>query len=112
MAVPTPGRRVRGSTTGRPVMALLDLLGRRWTLRILWELRKETLTFRQLQETCDQLSPSVLNKRLAELREAQFVELGDNGYRLSSLGADLLSQLLPLKQFATRWATVVEKAKT
>ena len=30
---------VRGSRTGRPIMALLDLLGRRWTLRILWELR-------------------------------------------------------------------------
>ena len=30
---------VRGSRTGRPVMALLDLLGRRWTLRIVWELR-------------------------------------------------------------------------
>ena len=29
---------VRGSRTGRRIMALLDLLGRRWTLRILWEL--------------------------------------------------------------------------
>ena len=34
-----PGRPVRGSRTGRPVMALLDLLGRRWTLRVLSELR-------------------------------------------------------------------------
>ena len=34
-------RAVRGSRTGRPVMALLDLLGRRWSLRIIWELRED-----------------------------------------------------------------------
>jgi len=41
---PLPGRAVRGSRSGRPVMALLDLLdllGRRWTLRLLWELHGE-----------------------------------------------------------------------
>jgi DNA-binding HxlR family transcriptional regulator len=36
---PRPGTKVRGSSGGRPIMALLDLLGRRWALRILWELR-------------------------------------------------------------------------
>ena len=39
MTTPLPRRRVRGSATGRPIMALLDLLGRRMTGRILWELR-------------------------------------------------------------------------
>ena len=47
-------------------MALLDLLGRRWALRILWELRDETLTFRELRGACDTMSPTVLNQRLAE----------------------------------------------
>ena len=42
-------KRVRGSTTGRPIMALLDLLGRRWTLRIVWELREEPKRFRELR---------------------------------------------------------------
>ena len=54
-------------------MALLDLLGRRWALRILWELRDEPLRFRELQQACDGLSPSVLNTRLGELREAGIV---------------------------------------
>ena len=41
---------VRGSRTGRPIMALLDLLGRRWTLRIIWELREDrALTSRALR---------------------------------------------------------------
>jgi hypothetical protein len=47
---PRPGRPVLGSTTGRPVMAALDLFGRRWTLRVLWELRDGAVGFRLLQQ--------------------------------------------------------------
>ena len=73
-STPMPGQRVRGSQTGRPIMALLDLLGRRWTLRILWELRAASRTFRELQAACDGASPSVLNTRLKELRQANLVQ--------------------------------------
>ena len=102
---PLPGRPVRGSATGRPIMALLDLLGRRWTLRVLWELRREALTFRALRARCDAMSPSVLNQRLAELRESGLVESDpDGGYRLAVSGRDLLRALAPLQAWATRWA--------
>jgi DNA-binding HxlR family transcriptional regulator len=101
---PKPGRKVRGSRTGRPVMALLDLLGRRWTLRVLWELRQEALTFRALQERCDAVSPSVLNQRLAELRDGGIVELHDAGYGLTPEGRRLLEDLAPLDAWARRWA--------
>lgn len=102
---PHPGRRVRGSTTGRPVMVLLDLLGRRWVLRILWELRDRPLNFRELQAACGGLSPSVLNSRLAELRETLIVELlPDEGYALTKLGRELLSQLTPLAVWSEKWA--------
>ena len=101
---PRPGRRVRGSRTGRPVMALLDLLGRRWALRILWELRDEPLTFRALRERCDALSPSVLNQRLRELREAGVVEASVRaGYRLTDEGRRLGEALAPLHAWAERW---------
>jgi len=81
---PLPGRPVRGSATGRPIMALLDLLGRRWTLRVLWELRGAPVpSFRELQTRCGGVSSSVLTDRLAELREAGIVERTDGGYRLS-----------------------------
>jgi DNA-binding HxlR family transcriptional regulator len=70
MPEPKPGARVRGSRSGRPIMALLDLLGRRWALRILWELRDGPRTFRALRLACDDASPSVLNARLRELRDA------------------------------------------
>jgi DNA-binding HxlR family transcriptional regulator len=102
-AAPITKRRVRGSRTGRPIMALLDLLGRRWTLRILWELREGALTSRALRAACDEASPTVLNERLKELREAGFVELGDGGYGLTPLGRELNETFLPLHRFAERW---------
>ena|SRR5438876_8972157 len=98
-------RAVRGSHTGRPIMALLDLLGRRWTLRILWELREQTLTSRALRQACDDASPTVLQARLAELREARLVERGpSSGYGLSELGRELLGPLLTLHHFAEHWS--------
>jgi DNA-binding HxlR family transcriptional regulator len=97
-------RAVRGSRSGRPIMALLDLLGRRWTLRILWELREATLTSRALREACDDASPTVLQARLSDLRQAGFVELvAPSGYRLTELGRELNGTFLPLHRFAERW---------
>jgi DNA-binding HxlR family transcriptional regulator len=97
-------KHVRGSRTGRPIMALLDLLGRRWTLRIIWELRGGALTSRALREVCDQASPTILQTRLTELREAGFVELvPGEGYGLTALGQELFETFLPLHRFAERW---------
>ena len=97
-------KRVRGSTTGRPIMALLDLLGRRWTLRIVWELREQPKRFRELQDLTG-ASPTIVNTRLAELREAKLVELDDaTGYRLTALGNELLRLFLPLHVWSEKWA--------
>lgn len=98
-------RAVRGSRTGRPIMALLDLLGRRWTLRIAWELRDGPLTSRALRAACDDASPTVMQARLSELREAGLVELlSGDGYRLTPLGRELMESFLPLHHFAERWS--------
>jgi len=105
MIAPKPGRKVRGSRTGRPIMALLDLLGRRWALRVLWELRVDSLTFRDLRASCEEMSPSVLNQRLAELRDAGIVTLREGGgYALTAEGRILLRELGDLDAWAKRWA--------
>jgi len=101
---PRPGRAVRGSRTGQPIMALLDLLGRRWAMRAIWELRAGPLAFRALQERCGGVSSSVLNQRLAELREAGVVERADGGYALTGEGERLLEAYRPLDAWARRWA--------
>jgi DNA-binding HxlR family transcriptional regulator len=86
-------------------MALLDLLGRRWTLRVLWELRDGgAQTFRGLQASCGHISSSVLNERIGELREAGILAAEDGeGYRLSEDGLDLVSAVSPLNEWAERW---------
>lgn len=102
---------VRGSDSGRPIMALLDLLGRRWTLRVIWELREGALSFRALQAACSGMSPSVLNQRLAELREALIVEQGEGGYALSPRGRELLAHFGPLHRWSEDWAEALREGK-
>lgn len=87
-------------------MALLDLIGRRWTLRVLWELRGgEPQTFRELQKRCDGMSSSVLAQRLAELGEAGVVSGSKgSGYTLTDEGDALIAALAPLDSWAQRWA--------
>ena len=85
-------------------MALFDLLGRRWALRIIWELREGDATFRDLAHRCDDVSSSVLRDRLRDLTVAGIVERGDGGYRLSADGRELMRLLRPLGQWSQRWA--------
>ncbi len=85
-------------------MALLDLLGRRWTLRILWELQHEALSFAALRTRCDEMSPSVLNERLRELRESGIAVLRqEGGYTLTPEGRSLVAALAPIHDWATHW---------
>jgi DNA-binding HxlR family transcriptional regulator len=102
---PVPGRPVRGSTTGRPLMAALDLLGRRWALRTLWELRDGPLGARALRERCDGMSSSVLYERLGELGHAGLLGRDESGaYVLTAHGQSLGRALRPLDAWATDWA--------
>ena len=106
---PRPGGPVRGSSTGRPLMAVMDLLGRRWALRILWELRHEPLGARALQSRCDQMSSSVLYERLRDLTDAGLIARDETAaYLLTGLGASLRSALDPLDAWARRWAAAQE----
>jgi DNA-binding HxlR family transcriptional regulator len=106
MAAPKPGTKVRSSKTGRPIMAALDLLGRRWALRILWELRQNgASSFRDLQRLCGDISPTVLNTRLSELRATGIIAQRDKeGYVITEEGIALGKIILMLNAWAERWA--------
>lgn len=106
--IPRPGERVRGSSSGAPIMALFDLLGRRWAMGVLWTLCETgPATFRALGEKCDSISPTVLNVRLKELQAAGFVERSTGGYVATELGRRLYEQLVPLGETAKLWARVL-----
>jgi DNA-binding HxlR family transcriptional regulator len=101
---PRPGLPARGTRTGRPLLVAFDLLGRRWALRVLWELRDEHLGFRALQQRCGGMSSSVLRDRLVELSGAGLLEIDDQGrYGLSRHGQTLLEALKPLSSWSEDW---------
>lgn len=105
MAIPTPGRKVRGSRTGVPVMALLDLLGRSWAMGILWILAEHgPCGFSELQRRCETISPGVLSTRIKELTAAQLLVQDDAGYALSVYGRQLFALIEPLGNWARDWA--------
>jgi DNA-binding HxlR family transcriptional regulator len=86
-------------------MAALDLLGRRWSLRVLWELRNGPMGARALRDRCDAMSPSVLYQRLADLTDAGLVTQGDDQrYELTEIGQALGAALEPLDSWSRRWA--------
>jgi DNA-binding HxlR family transcriptional regulator len=109
---PRPGQPARGTRTGRPLLVAFDLLGRRWALRVLWELRGEHLGFRALQERCEGMSSSVLRDRLAELAGAGLLATDVDGrYGLSHDGQGLLDALRPLSAWAEAWGAGAHEAR-
>ena len=102
--IPVPGSPVRGSRSGSAIMALLDLLGRRWAMGVLWTLSEQgPSSFRDLQAACESISPAVLNTRLKELRKAGLVMKDTDGYVVTRLGAEVYQCLLPLSATAKKW---------
>ena len=97
-------RREAELETKHAVNAALELFQRKWLLRVVWELHLGPKTFRALQEACDDLSPTVVNARIGDLREAGLAELvPGEGYRLTALGAELVDAFGPLMKWGVRW---------
>jgi DNA-binding HxlR family transcriptional regulator len=88
-------------------MAALDLLGRRWALRVLWELQAGPLGARALLARCEGLSPSVLYDRLRELSDAGLIGRDGEAYTLTALGRSLGEAIAPLDAWSRRWAREV-----
>ncbi len=83
-----------------PVLEILDLLGRRWSLRLVWELRRDAVGFSELRQRTG-ISSSVLAGRLRELSGAGVIESGGGRrYRLSPAGRELARVLYDLNRWA------------
>jgi DNA-binding HxlR family transcriptional regulator len=90
------------------MMAALDLLGRRWTLRVIWELQQQPAGFRELRRRADEMSSSVLADRLKLLTELGVVHTDEHGvYQLTELGLGLESALEPLRTWAEHWSAAI-----
>ncbi|MBM6594616.1 winged helix-turn-helix transcriptional regulator [Microvirga pudoricolor] len=103
-----PELSVRGSRSRKPIMVLFDLLGRRWAMGVLWTLcTSGPCTFRDLQDQCGSVSPSVLNARLKELRNAKLIGHSGQGYHAEPLGFELHERLVPLGAWSRSWAALL-----
>lgn len=107
MSAPQPGKPVRGSKSGLPIMALFDLLGRNWAMGIIWNLQDGSATFRELQNRCESISPGILNNRIKELREAAIIERTLEGYQLTRRGNELMELLRPFGEWSRNWSKEV-----
>lgn len=85
-------------------MALFDLLGRTWAMGVLWQLQKGPYTFRELQEKCESISPTLLNSRIKDLRKANIAERTLEGYQLTHRGRRLVELIRPFGDWAREWA--------
>lgn len=92
-------------------MALFDLLGRTWAMGIVWQLADGPQTFRGLQGRCDQVSASLLNRRLKELRDTGLVGRSEEGYVLTELGEELAALLKPMGSWSQRWAEALRESE-
>lgn len=91
---------------------LLELLESRYAIRVLWALKDgHPQTFRILQDSIGSITPNTLNTRIKELRAADLLTHGSDGYTVTTLGADLLKRLNDLQAFATKWSNSQAKNK-
>ena len=111
---PKLGKPVRGSRTGKAAMVFLDLLGRRWVLRIIWEFQqRERMSFNELQARCGGISPSVLSQRLRDLCDNKLMRVEETGwYSLTELGKELGGPLATLGEWTKRWAKELGRSKS
>jgi DNA-binding HxlR family transcriptional regulator len=90
-------------------MVLFDILGERWTLRIMWELKSAPATLRELQDRCGAVSPTVMNRRIKSLTESKLItHAKGEGYSLTPLACGLIDHLGPLDQWAQKWAETLD----
>lgn len=91
---------------------LLGMLEARYALRVLWALRDgHAQTFRLLQDSVGGITPNTLNTRLKELRAAELIVHGSEGYSLTPAGLDLTRRLSDLPAFAAKWTASQAKKK-
>lgn len=89
---------------------LWDLMESRFAIRVLWALRDgHAQTFRLLQDSVGGITPNTLNTRLKELRNAELITHGKDGYLLTSAGLDLAKRLVEVPPFALKWSAQLAK---
>lgn len=84
------------------VHVLFNLLSRRWALHVLWELREKPVGFRALRAAVA-MSPTMLSRRLDELKASELIAEDAAGYALTARGQALSDTLGRIGALADEW---------
>lgn len=95
-----------------PICGLIDLLGRKWTLHLVWTIREEgSVRFNELKRRAEGISPRVLSDRLDQLAEQGLVDRIDHDtepphveYRLTAKGEGLDEVFAAYLDWAEAWS--------
>lgn len=93
-----------------PLALATEMLGGRWTLLVVSRLLDGCTRFNEIHRGLPQISPSLLSKRLSELRDAGLVDIEplESGrghrYRLTDAGRELAPLVDQLAVWGQRWA--------
>jgi len=93
-----------------PVAKALEILGERWTILIVREMLMGGKRFNELQRGLNQISPTILTKRLNDLTDAGIAIRkkipGQRGYEyfLTEMGKELLPVVASIGEWGMRWA--------
>ncbi len=86
------------------MLAIMELLGQRWVLRVIWELEPGALGFLELRRRMGNCSSSMLSERLQQLVAAGLVVKNDTGaWELTVAGAALGQALSGLWDWSESW---------
>jgi DNA-binding HxlR family transcriptional regulator len=90
-----------------PVAMAAEIFCSRWTALILREMICGTRRFNDLRRGVPRMSPTLLSKRLVEMREAGIIEevagKGGKEYQLTAAGEDLKPIVMALGFWGQRW---------
>ncbi|MGA5540815.1 winged helix-turn-helix transcriptional regulator [Mycobacterium sp. NPDC051198] len=87
-----------------PMLAVMELLGQRWVLRVIWELEPGSLGFLELRRHMGNCSSSMLSERLQQLVAAGLVVKNETGaWELTVAGAGLGAALSGLWDWSESW---------
>ena len=93
-----------------PVAKALEILGERWTILIVREMLMGGKRFNEMQRGLNQISPTILTKRLNDLTDAGIAIRkkipGQRGYEyfLTEMGKELLPVVASIGEWGMRWA--------
>jgi len=99
--------------TNCPVTTAIDVIGGKWKVIILYQLRGETLRFGELKRAIPKITQKMLTQQLRELEKDKLVKrhvYAEVPPKVEYTSTDLATQLNPALDLLCAWGALFEEA--